>query len=1016
MIYKRRFEPRLTDELFANPGYEYRGAPFWAWNCKLDAEEIDRQIDVFDEMGLGGFHMHVRTGLDTPYLSKEYMARIRQCVDKARAKGMKAYLYDEDRWPSGAAGGLVTKDPQYRARYMLFTPEKYAETAPDRRVKLLAAFAVQLDDKGCIADYQRVDPDHAPADAWYAYIESPKPTGWYNDQTYLNTLDKASVQKFIEVTHEAYKRDLQSDFGDAVPAIFTDEPQFTRKQQLKFATDRTPIMLPWTDDLADTFRAAYQMELLDGIPELIWDLPDGKISRLRYCYHDHVAERFAAAFADTVGGWCRANGIALTGHMMEEPTLESQTCALGDAMRSYRSFDVPGIDMLCAYFEYTTAKQCQSAVHQYGYEGMMSELYGVTNWDFDFRGHKLHGDWQAALGVTLRVQHLSWMSMAGEAKRDYPASIFYQSPWWKDYSYVEDHFARVNAALTRGKPCVRVGVIHPVESYWLHWGPVEQTAPIREQLEAIFSNVTNWMLLGSVDFDYISESLLPSQCPVGAAPLQVGEMAYDVLVVPGCETLRSSTLERLEAFQQAGGKLIFVGNAPKYVDAIPSERGAALWSTSTHVPSERGALLEALEDARTIEIRDASGRLTDNLVHQLRSDGDDKWLFIAHAKEPYNKHISTEQQLRIRIRGAYHPTVYNTLTGRKEQIAHWAANGETMIYTTMYDYDSLLLLLEPCITSEYVVEKSGSNHGALLNVPEQIAYTLSEPNALLLDQAEFALDDGEWHAKEEILRADNELRKLAGFRIRYGHSPQPWTTMPAAPSHIAKLRFTIHAEYDANNVTLAAEEIDNARIFLNGVEVPVQISGWYVDKCIHTVPLGSLVQGDNTLEVQIPFAPCTNLEWMYLLGDFGVRINGRRVTVTAPEATIGFSSITEQGMPFYGGNVTYRIPFTSNGGALRVRVPHYMGVGLKAALDGADLGCTAYPPYAISLGAPAAGKHMLEITLLGHRRNGFGPVHLANEKHNWFGPAAWRSLDDAWTYEYRIQPEGILSEPQIEEI
>ena len=38
----------------------------------------------------------------------------------------------------------------------------------------------------------------------------------------------------------------------------------------------------------------------------------------------------------------------LTGHMMEEPTLRlSQTAALGETMRSYRSFQLPGIDMLC---------------------------------------------------------------------------------------------------------------------------------------------------------------------------------------------------------------------------------------------------------------------------------------------------------------------------------------------------------------------------------------------------------------------------------------------------------------------------------------------------------------------------------------------------------------------------------------------------------------------------------------------------------------------------------------------
>ncbi len=50
-----------------------------------------------------------------------------------------------------------------------------------------------------------------------------------------------------------------------------------------------------------------------------------------------------------------------------------------------------------------------------------------------------------------------------------------------------------------------------------------------------------------IDFDYISESLLPNQCPKAGAPLAVGQMAYDTLIVPGCETLRSSTVERLEA-------------------------------------------------------------------------------------------------------------------------------------------------------------------------------------------------------------------------------------------------------------------------------------------------------------------------------------------------------------------------------------------------------------------------------------------------------------------------------------
>ena len=95
--------------------------------------------------------------------------------------------------------------------------------------------------------------------------------------------------------------------------------------------------------------------------------------------------------------------------------------------------------------------------------------------------------------------------MNGEAKRDYPATFNYQIPWYKEYGYVEDHFARLNTALTRGKALCRVGVVHPVESYWLHWGAKENTEAIRAQMDERFQNLTAWLLRGMIDFDFISE-------------------------------------------------------------------------------------------------------------------------------------------------------------------------------------------------------------------------------------------------------------------------------------------------------------------------------------------------------------------------------------------------------------------------------------------------------------------------------------------------------------------------------
>ena len=178
--------------------------------------------------------------------------------------------------------------------------------------------------------------------------------------------------------------------------------------------------------------------------------------------------------------------------------------------------------------------------------------------------------WQAALGVTVRVPHLCWMSMKGEAKRDYPASIFYQSPWWEKYRLIADHFARVGTAMTRGKAAVRVAVVHPIESYWLHFGPSEQTAAVRGQLEARFKSIAETLLVGKIDFDYLCEALLPEFCPEASAPLKVGEMTYDAVVV-ACETLRKTTLTRLRAFREAGGDLIFVGKPPRFTDAEPDE-------------------------------------------------------------------------------------------------------------------------------------------------------------------------------------------------------------------------------------------------------------------------------------------------------------------------------------------------------------------------------------------------------------------------------------------------------------
>lgn len=1023
MLYKKNSAKSLSKELFLNPTSEFRGTPFWALNSYLTSEELCRQIDIFKEMGLGGFHLHVRTGLENEYLSEEYMDLIKDSVDKAKSEEMLAWLYDEDRWPSGAAGGLVTKDERYKARCLLFTPFKEAEnyTINDSRAeggrtgkgKLLACYDIILDKEGFLESYKRInEEDEAQGTKWYAFLEIHAPSSWYNGQSYADTLSHETIKKFIEVTHEKYKNKVGDEFDKTVPAIFTDEPQFTRKTVLNNSFDQMDITMPWTDKVPELYKEAYGEDIFDTLPEVFWDMPGSAPSLARYRYHDFIAELFASAFADTVGEWCKENGIALTGHMMEEPTLRAQTAALGEAMRSYRNFQLPGIDMLCNSHEFTTAKQAQSAVHQYGYEGMLSELYGVTGWDCDFRTYKHQGDWQACLGVTIRVPHLSWYAMKGEAKRDYPASIHYQSPWYKKYNLIEDHFARVTTALTRGKPVVKVGVIHPVESFWLHWGPNDKSAVFRESLDERFFNITNWLLEGSIDFNFISEALLPSLCENGTSPLKVGEMEYDAIIVPGCETLRKTTVERLQQFRNSGGKLIFMGDAPALVDAKPCDCLKELFLQSENIDFSRASLLTALEDTRSLTIRHADGRLTDNYFYQLRQDNDCRWLFICNANEPDNKHIDSGRNIQIILNGEYAPEIYDTANGEIYPIKAEYREGKTIIRYRIFGYDSLLLrLTEGRSTSDaaqHIPDSRNDAFGGLYN------YELSEDNVLVLDIAQWKTDDDtEFMPKEEILRLDNLVREKLGFAERGGSVVQPWVIGKRPKDHTVTLRYTVNSEIDYKGAVLALEDADEAEVTFNGRKITEKLDGFYVDISIGKLLLGDIRKGENVLEITLPFGETAGLESVFILGNFGVNLRGSETVITALPEKLSFGSLLSQGLPFYGGAVTYKMNATAENGKLSVTASNYMGALIEVKVDNEVKGDIIYPPYTLEINDITDGDHEIGIKLYIHRYNSFGPIHLVNVKESWHGPGAWRSDDSNWSYEYVLRTTGILKTPVI---
>lgn len=225
---------------FAVPSALYRPAPFWSWNDKLDKQELKRQIHEMSDKGWGGYFMHSRVGLVTGYLSDEWMEMIKTCAQEAKSTGTYAWLYDEDKWPSGFAGGIVPQNPEYRSR---------------------ALVALKQEE---ITENDTILEEYTDGDTKYFICKRISPLGnrWFNGTSYVDLMNPEAVKTFIECTHEKYKEYCGEFFGKEIPGIFTDEPCYLMEGHYS-----VPV-LPWSEYLPPFFKKLKGYDIQEHLSEL----------------------------------------------------------------------------------------------------------------------------------------------------------------------------------------------------------------------------------------------------------------------------------------------------------------------------------------------------------------------------------------------------------------------------------------------------------------------------------------------------------------------------------------------------------------------------------------------------------------------------------------------------------------------------------------------------------------------------------------------------------------------------
>jgi len=1036
----------MNNAEFKTPSVAWRGKPFWSWNGDLAEEELLRQIHIMQEMGFGGYFMHSRTGLITEYLGEKWFKLINRCAEEGAALGMESWLYDEDRWPSGTAGGMVTENPEYRMKYIHLEIYKgediFLSKLQNQEGIWLGAWSCRLENNFDIFDLEKItaetDKKIYRDKSILSFRIIPMAEGpFYNGNTYVDTMKKEATEEYLRITHEAYKEHCGKHFGTAIKGIFTDEPH-RGSFMSGFSSDGfeeidPTYLIPWSEALFDAFDDRFGLRVEEQLPQLFLRYEGQKVSQVKAQYAEILLTLFIDNFAKPCYEWCEENNLQLTGHVLHENNFSCQVSTNGSVQRYYPHMHLPGVDVLGEpASDYWLVKQLDSTARQFGQKRLLSELYGCTGWHLDFQQHKAIGAWQALFGINLRCHHLSWYTMLGQAKRDFPASILHQSPWYKEYDVVESWFARMGYFRSLGNPVCNLLVINPVESVWgrVYPGAINRMDAVDEGIQALeekYAALFHFLAGNQIDFDYGDEGILEEHGCIESAEkkLRIGEMQYRCVLVAGMSTVRSSTIKLLQQFQEAGGVVVFAGDAPQYLDSAESSTAAIFSESCLSCDFEEQQITDILRGNTEIRLQitdAASGLPQQQIFSQLRSDDTAEYLTILNTNR--------EETLDITINLA---TIYST-------VETWNLDdGEGRRITAAYSRGHLLLETVRMNPSEvkcfrFVTESELEEEHQLLlerqyelQLPDACAYSLSEENIVVFDSARWCLDGEELSDTMEILKIDSTLRGRLGVNLRAGNMVQPWFRQKEQDSEQfpvlgkLELQYTIEITDDVLSslmqASLALENPEHFSLSINDRKIDLtEDCGFWVDIAFRKFSLPDKLfhTGSNLITISCDFSENINLEAWYLLGDFSVSVTETGIELDILPDAVFPKDLVSQGFPFYSGSFSYhyKLPESIKSKEVTIRILNYCGAYIKLLSSDAEevkgKGQSKMLPWLPAETDMVLGDNLtVEVSIT--RKNTFGPLHNpAAHTGEWVGPDSFVTTGESFSMEPFFIASGLL--------
>ncbi|MCF7973164.1 MAG: hypothetical protein K9N55_05085 [Phycisphaerae bacterium] len=956
-------------QVFADPPREYSSGPLWVWNDRLTPEQIVSTLQDMAGQHVRQVFVHPRPGLMTPYLSDEWFDLWRVALKEAERLDMNVWIYDENSYPSGFAGGFVPRlMPEARGRGLIM---RDTET-PKWQAGTLAVFRLENGESQNVSQAVKAGEAVAPGQYLVAEIRRADNKAWNAGGPYVDLLYPGVTEKFLEVTLEAYRREVGDQFGKRVPGSFTDEPEL-----------QPAGGWPWTEDLPEQFEKQWGYSLIDHLSSLTREVGDWRT--VRHNYFQTVLTLFIERWAKPYYEYCEKHDLEFTGHYWEHGWPGALGVPDNMAMAAWQQR--PGIDTLMnQYAENTHAqfgniracREISSLANQLGRDRTLVELYGAGGWDLRFEDMKRIGDWLEVLGVNTLNEHLSYITLRGARKRDHPQSFSYHEPWWTDYHVIADYFTRVTAAMTQGEQVNRILVLEPTTTAWMYQGNARLNT-----IGDTFFDLLKRLEAAQVEYDLGCENTMADHGSVRGKELVIGQRSYPVVVLPSAvENLDNSTFRLLEQFVRAGGTVyrVLQGNTekwPTFIEGKPSGQARSLAQESNWRTLQAGnaaSVLSGLDAEDHFAIRRAEGD-TGILFHHRRLLADGQILFLVNTSDTASSSGTIESDMKGIEQWdltAGHAIPYRfdkTVAGVKARF-------------TLQPCESLLLFLseqacesKPAVTETAVqVAASGT-----------VAVRRSHPNVLTLDYVNITAG-GETRENVYVYQANQ-----FAFR-KNGLDRNPWDsavqykdelitrTFPPGSGFTATYAFTIETTVP-ENLAIVIERPDLYRITCNGEPVVWDKTLWWLDKAFGKMAIADLAKtGRNTVTLQAsPFTMYHELESAYVLGDFSLKNTSQGFVIASDASlTVAPNGWNEQGHPFYSAGVVYTQVFdvTRPVGRYEVSVPAWYGSTARVSINGQTAGRLVARPWTCEVtNFIKAGRNRIQVEVIGTLKNTLGPHH-----------------------------------------